>query len=82
MESIELGIEEMDTTDPHPVSRLCPIYLQDLLQLTSRNRIERYREVSRYCNSVVCTMPDAMLPRRYLEIAIETVSFLYLSFSS
>ena len=57
-------------------SRLCPIYLRDLLGFTARHSIERYRELSQHYNDVICAVPEARLPNRYFEMYIEEVSEL------
>lgn len=46
-------------------SRLCAIYLRDVVQFGDPTLINECRQVSRRCDTVICTTPEARLPRRY-----------------
>lgn len=54
----------------HP--RLCMIYFRDALQFTNPTLINKCRQVSRRCDSMIGSIPEARLPKRYFEMSISS----------
>jgi hypothetical protein len=58
---------EMDST----LRRLCPIYLRDVLSLTSRPQIDKCQRVSSSIHAVIASSPESRLPKRMFEMFVQ-----------
>jgi hypothetical protein len=50
--------------------RLCSIYLRDLLLFIDSTLVNKCRQVSSRCDSVICSTSDARLPKRYFAMHV------------